>query len=228
MSTVLRFAANTVGRDLVVGDIHGCTAKLHNAMRACDFRPDVDRLFSVGDLIDRGPNSLGALSLLDEPWFHAVMGNHEWMLIASLTGNLDRQSWRDNGGEWADNLPPEQLSSIAIKLAGLPLAIVVEAGPHPMDARRFNVLHAEFFGDDAALDTGKFRESVAESMLWGRAILKYGKEDDPKLSLTCVGHSIVRLAQKRGSHLFIDTGAYTLSGRITIVEPRTGREWCSS
>lgn len=38
-------------------------------------------MLSVGDLVDRGPDSIGCLKLLEAPWFHAVMGNHEQLLL---------------------------------------------------------------------------------------------------------------------------------------------------
>ena len=74
--------ANTVGRDFIVGDLHGCLDLLHAELARLQFEPAKDRLFSVGDLADRGPDSMGCLRLLREPWFHAVRGNHEDMLIA--------------------------------------------------------------------------------------------------------------------------------------------------
>jgi hypothetical protein len=78
---VARYATNTRGRDFVVGDLHGCRALLDRLLREVNFRPESDRLFSVGDLIDRGPESMSCLDLLDEPWCHGVLGNHEVMLI---------------------------------------------------------------------------------------------------------------------------------------------------
>ena len=52
-----RFAQNTVGRDFAVGDIHGCFTELQRGLEAIGFDPSTDRLFSVGDLVDRGPES---------------------------------------------------------------------------------------------------------------------------------------------------------------------------
>lgn len=77
---ILTLPANTQGTDYVVGDLHGCFQLLQDALDKVFFDPACDRLFSVGDLVDRGPDSLKCLQLLAEPWFHAVMGNHEAML----------------------------------------------------------------------------------------------------------------------------------------------------
>src|SRR5258706_5182448 len=76
----LRLPRNAAGRDLVVGDLHGHRSLLEHELDKLAFDPGRDRVLSVGDLIDRGPQSLGTLSLIDEPWFHAVLGNHELML----------------------------------------------------------------------------------------------------------------------------------------------------
>jgi hypothetical protein len=48
-----RHAANGRGRDFIVGDLHGCRAMLDALLVHVGFDPDRDRLFSVGDLMDR-------------------------------------------------------------------------------------------------------------------------------------------------------------------------------
>lgn len=55
---VLSLPENQNGRDFVVGDIHGHFAMLNELMEVVAFDRNVDRLFAVGDLIDRGPNSV--------------------------------------------------------------------------------------------------------------------------------------------------------------------------
>ena len=81
---IARHEANTRGRDFIVGDLHGCVDYLNTLMRHAGFDPSSDRLFSVGDLVDRGPDSPGALELLEQPSFYPVMGNHDAMLLAVL------------------------------------------------------------------------------------------------------------------------------------------------
>jgi hypothetical protein len=81
---ILRLPTNKTGRDFVLGDLHGTTDLLRALMEYVAFDPDKDRIFSVGDLIDRGEDSPGGLALLLEPWFHAVLGNHEDMMMDYL------------------------------------------------------------------------------------------------------------------------------------------------
>lgn len=92
-------AENMAGKDYFVGDIHGELALLMRALQRCRFNFDKDRLFSVGDMIDRGPQSLNTLELLNEDWFFAVIGNHEDMLLADDSHAFTRLH-KQAGGEW--------------------------------------------------------------------------------------------------------------------------------
>jgi serine/threonine protein phosphatase 1 len=90
--------------------------------------------------------------------------------------------------------------------------------------KRFNIIHAEFFGDDAALDSGQFDSDVRERMLWGRdLVLGTGDPARHALSLTFCGHTPVREVRQIGSQVFIDTGAFITEGRLTMVEAHTSR-----
>ncbi|MFM0053250.1 metallophosphoesterase [Caballeronia grimmiae] len=219
---VCRHPANEIGRDFVVGDLHGCVDALRYLLREIGFDGSRDRLFSVGDLIDRGTDSLAAIELIDKPWFYPVLGNHEDSLIAVATGAMRRQAWYAIGGSWAETLADEQLKTLATRLARLPLVRVVGEGE-----RRFNVLHAEFFGSDAELDAAEFADQTRSQMLWGRG-LALGNADpglQRGLSPTYCGHTPMRAVRQIGSQIFIDTGAFASEGRLTIVEAGTDERW---
>ena len=96
---VRRHEANLSGRDFVVGDLHGCVDALRYLLREIVFDPACDRLFSVGDLIDRGRHSEQALALLDKPWFFPVLGNHEEALCLVAEGVMRQSAWNALGGE---------------------------------------------------------------------------------------------------------------------------------
>ena len=100
MNYLKKFCANHEGRDFVCGDIHGQLRQLYQAMADVSFDPKVDRLFSVGDLVDRGAQSKDVFELLHESWFHAVRGNHETMMFdayqscdPSRVFHLDEKRW---------------------------------------------------------------------------------------------------------------------------------------
>lgn len=229
---VNRFPANANGRDFVVGDMHGCRAEFADLLRQVDFDEVRDRVFSVGDLVDRGPDSFGCLDLLYEQWFHAVIGNHEQMMLDAYTGRSDGDLWRYNGGGWAVGLSADQrgaMSDLCALVDALPIVIVVGEG-----AARFNVVHAEFAGTDADIDAGVFSAARRLCCIWARDVIK-GDSDftGEGLSPTYCGHTIVRSITRTAHHVFIDTGAFIAHGnyetpidaKLTMIEPRTGATW---
>jgi serine/threonine protein phosphatase 1 len=222
---VRRHEANLSGRDFVVGDLHGCVDALRYLLREIVFDPASDRLFSVGDLVDRGRHSEEALALLDKPWFFPVLGNHEEALCLVAEGVMRQSAWNALGGEWAQRLPARVLQAYAARLRTLPLVRVVGSG-----SRRFNVLHAEFFGDDAALDAGQFTERVRQQMIWGRELALGGgvAERQVGLSPTYCGHTPMREIGRIGAQIFIDTGAFASTGKLTVTEALTPRAWSVS
>ncbi len=129
---VKQFPPNEVGRDFVIGDLHGCYGLLVAEMEKAGFDKSKDRLFSVGDLIDRGPDSVKCMSLIYEPWFHAVQGNHERMMFSAFLGVYSTehspQDFFYNGGSWAQYCDegPEFIKIVARDMMdNMPLAIEV-------------------------------------------------------------------------------------------------------
>ena len=74
---VRTFAANACGRDFVVGDVHGCFRTLERALAELQFDADRDRLFGVGDLVNRGPHSVEAVDWLEQRFTAVTLGNHD-------------------------------------------------------------------------------------------------------------------------------------------------------
>lgn len=97
---IKRFSKNNVGRDFVVGDIHGHFNLLEEKLTEIGFNPEVDRMFSVGDLVDRGPESHRSIEFLAKPWFHAVLGNHEQLCLDIISGEDNIGLHPQNGGGW--------------------------------------------------------------------------------------------------------------------------------
>ena len=69
-----------MSRTVIVGDVHGCLRELHDLL-ACVGMSNDDRLYFVGDLIGRGPDTLGVLELVRKLRAIAVCGNHEIKLL---------------------------------------------------------------------------------------------------------------------------------------------------
>jgi len=79
-----------------IGDIQGCLYELQQLLDKINFNPDKDQLWLTGDLVNRGPDSLGVLRFLKqlptEPI--AVLGNHDLHLLA-LAHNVVQPNNKD-------------------------------------------------------------------------------------------------------------------------------------
>ena len=72
----------------LVGDIQGCDGALDRLLEKIDFSPSRDRVYVLGDLVNRGPGSLATLRRLRDLGESAtcVLGNHDWHLLAVAAG----------------------------------------------------------------------------------------------------------------------------------------------
>jgi bis(5'-nucleosyl)-tetraphosphatase (symmetrical) len=118
-----------------IGDVQGCGRELRELLKAVEFSADRDRLWFVGDLVNRGPESLDTLRLVHALRDNAVvvLGNHDLHLLA-LTLGADRQRRSDT---LAEVLAAPERDTLLEWLATRPLAhaegddLMVHAGVVP-------------------------------------------------------------------------------------------------
>lgn len=204
----------------VVGDVHGCADLLRSLPPVAT---DAKRIL-VGDLVDRGPDSRGALELAYEKcteneWI-CLKGNHEEMFLEFLRDPGSGRRWLRHGGlqtlasfgiggvtETADE---QSLHTAADRLRDLmptDLYRWLEALPCIFTSGTVTVVHA-------ALDP--VLPLVAQSegaMLWGHP--DFRKIPRPDMHWVVHGHTIVDMPMIRNGVVSLDTGAYA-TGRLTL------------
>lgn len=208
---VARFPRNEAGRDFAVGDLHGMYSVLEDLLEKIDFDPEKDRLFSVGDLIDRGPESDRTLEFLAYDWFYAVQGNHERMLIEAVENPDDMHNWVvNNGGAWWHDIDEPTRHVFRKAVEALPIGMEVES-----DNGLIGIIHA-----DVPTDTSwqSFFDRMVEDpyllyfAVWSRNRLKRAEisGDVPPvdgLDLMIVGHTPLRKAMQLRNIYYLDTAA---------------------
>jgi bis(5'-nucleosyl)-tetraphosphatase (symmetrical) len=133
----------------VIGDVQGCYNELRALLALVDFKPGRDQLVFAGDLINRGPNNLDTIKLLqDLPGTRCVLGNHDLHFLAVSRGHKSPSK----SDTINDLLECQELSDISNWLLQQPLllelnefnSIVVHAGiPHTWSIDEASQLAAE-------------------------------------------------------------------------------------
>lgn len=76
-------------RTIAIGDVHGCSAALNALLDAIGPRPD-DVIVTLGDYVNRGPDSRGVIDRLialeRECTLVPILGNHDEVLLETLAG----------------------------------------------------------------------------------------------------------------------------------------------
>ncbi len=209
----------------VTSDLHGYPLdKFKSLLKSADFSEN-DYCFILGDVIDRGPESIEILKwLLLQPNIELIIGNHEAMLLAcsflfdeitdESLDNLNEDqmaafnTWIANGGrntlkELSEN-DPETVLSIVEYIKDAPLYDTVTVGD-----KEFLLVHSGLgnFNHDKQLS-----EYTADEFLWTRPKLSEKYFDDV---ITIFGHTPTHFynSENRGkilttkSWIDIDTGA---------------------
>lgn len=131
MTKIMEVRSNLIGTDYFVGDIHGCFEQLERGMELVEFNPAKDRLFIVGDLVDRGPQSYRVAEFLSRKYVYAIQGNHDcstyWYArnvnMHFHEHDKDTRISHDNGGQWVLSASRQALEDFMEAVKYLPMAI---------------------------------------------------------------------------------------------------------
>ena len=220
------FSRNPKGRDFVVGDIHGHFSALDTLLQQVSFDLERDRVFSVGDMIDRGPESHRAIEFLNYPWFHAIRGNHEQMLLDAADSLPISRNWITfNGGDWWRDVPDHLQPRIRSIIGKLPLALEVDT-----PRGRIGIVHADIptglpWKDFISLLNTD--SEVQDQALWSRSRFKQiqlmGRTQPVSgIDMIIFGHTPVSKPIHEGNIMYIDTGAPYVNdkslGTLTLME----------
>jgi serine/threonine protein phosphatase 1 len=212
-------------RTLAIGDVHGCAAAL-DALLARAAPKAEDLIVTLGDYVDRGPDSAGVMNRLVRlskgGRLVALRGNHEEMMMDARETPGQLELWRSCGGDAA-------LRSYAVlddegNLADVPdehwdfldhfcrdyyetkTHIFVHAGVYadlPMAEQPGLILRWEFFNDPPAHESGK--------------VVVCGHTTQPEGRPRNIGHAVC-----------IDPGAHKRGGWLTCLEAESGRLYQAS
>jgi len=147
-----------------IGDIQGCRRSLDKLIERLDFDPARDRIWLVGDLVNRGPRSVEVLRWARDlgDAVVAVLGNHDLHLLARAAGAAEAKK-RDT---LEDVLGAPDLPELIEWLRWRPLVhveqgfVLVHAGLHPRwTAARARELAAEI---EVGLRSDTWRSWIAQ------------------------------------------------------------------
>lgn len=202
-----------------IGDIHGCHDQLETLLDKIWQSEGYDaRIITVGDMIDRGPDSsavldrLTALQHVARSRLTCLKGNHEQMMLDFLAnpegaglrwiqaGGLNTlESFKVTWGGQTNSLV-EIAAELREKL-GSDLLSWLEALPTHWEEENVGVVHA-------GADPLKPLEAQSEqTLIWGHSDFRKVRRTDGQWIVH--GHTIVKEPRAKNGRISIDTGAYT-------------------
>ncbi len=210
-------------RVLAIGDIHGCLNAFRALLAAVAPAAD-DLIVTLGDYVDRGPDTRGVLdqliALRGTGQLIPLRGNHEVMMLDARDGDFaDGRGWFAAGGlqtlasygavepTLADltRVPTEHWFFLENDCRDwfqtqTHFFVHANAYPHvPLEEQPTNVLHWEKFGDVGPHDSGK--------------VMVCGHTRQPSGMPLNIGHAVC-----------LDTGAYA-GGWLTCLDCASGKFW---
>ena len=207
-------------RTLAIGDIHGCFRALKTVVEAAGVT-DKDFVITLGDYIDRGPNSAAVVDWVMNRAYTGnvipIRGNHEIMMLTARQDMGAFHDWLGWGGDTTlcsysgqdvgsfDDVPDEHWSFL-------------EAG-----CRRYFETETHFFVHASADPQLPLERQSDQTLFWEKF---YNPPPHRSGKIMICGHTAQKsgLPCDIGHAVCIDTYAYG-GGWLTCLEPETGQYW---
>lgn len=194
---------NKLGRDFIVGDLHGQVKQLFKQLSHINFDFKLDRLFCTGDLIGRGADSIACLNLLTQKWFYPVMGNHEQLFLLGFQASKYWDLLKSDNGQWLiDSLDRFDLLirwKTLIEIA-MPLSRTIA-----VNGLNIGVSHASATKDWQTLQGGYLSENDIWQTLWSRPLQEESCLAIDSVDFVVHGHTPVQSVVKVKNRFLIDT-----------------------
>lgn len=212
-------------RLLVIGDVHGCVEEARDLLKLCEHDRKQDVVIFVGDLVNKGPDSLGALRLARDIGAHCVFGNHEDNVLRAHRDWIRGKKKIKKSLEYVKKLSEKDLRYL-------------NAMPHTLNVPTHGILvvHAGFvpnvsISKQKPKDMCRMRDVYVDEEGIMHASIKSCEQGVPWASLwngpehVVYGHDAIRRLQIHPHATGIDTGC-CYGDRLTacIVQPRVEEE----
>jgi serine/threonine protein phosphatase 1 len=233
----MSFDLSKVSRLYVIGDIHGRPDLLDRMAAAIkhdlgSHPSDGTLTVTLGDYVDRGPDSRGVIErLIQNPFsmpYVGLRGNHEHLFMSFLTDPSVGPAWRDLGGL-------ETLHSYGVAVASLMMGknfdnaaqalrqAVPESHVKFFSSLKDSMIIGDYFLCHAGVKPGvPLERQRPEDLLWIRETFLTSRKNFGKIVIH--GHTPCEQPEVLSNRINIDTGAYA-TGRLTclVAEPKGRR-----
>lgn len=210
-------------RLLAIGDIHGCLTAFNALLDVVSPGPD-DQIITLGDYVDRGPDSRGVLDRLID--LHAggrlipLRGNHDLMMLEARNGH--DIGWLAVGGKqtlfsYGCDHVENDLQNLLAKVPEQHWKFLEEECLPYYETDKFIFVHANLYPDLPL-------EEQPDYILYWEKLIEPCVHVSGK-TLIC-GHTRQKsgLPLDLGTSICIDTNIYD-GGWLTCLDARTGRVW---
>lgn len=231
----------SIQRIAVIGDPHGCVNEFRRVVNQLEWL-SLDEIWTIGDLVDRGPSSSGVIDICINKGIKSVMGNHEDSIIShydriSRGGNLPYnkektrtlQQLEQRHWDYIKPLPPLHVfDDLGLVLVHGGLWPKIPLYKQPYGVIRAQMINPDlpgatrWWGTDAQLSlTGKSEEQNVKDG-FQRWYKLYDHEQDVIYGHSTFAQPMIYQPEGAGKTIGIDTGS-CFGGSVTACIYDTSR-----